>query len=236
MPLILGIETATQVCSVSLSQDEEILSFHESYEMNAHSKNINVFTEQVVKESHKTIHDIDAVAVSIGPGSYTGLRIGVSAAKGLCYAMDKPLIAVSTLQGMVSGLIEKLKAHKTYDKDALLCPMIDARRMEVYTAVYNMENKQLREIKAEIIDKNSFLKYLIDHKIYFFGDGSNKCKEVLGDNRNAIFIDDFKPSAKYLAGIAFKQYKKKQFEDIAYFEPFYLKDFIAGKPKVKGLK
>lgn len=236
MPLILGIETATQVCSVSLSQDEETLSLRQSHEKNAHSKNINIFIEQVVKESRKTIRNIDAVSVSKGPGSYTGLRIGVSTAKGLCYAMDKPLIAVSTLQAMACGLSEKLKVNKTYNKDVLLCPMIDARRMEVYTAIFDTENKQLRDIKAEIIDKNSFSKYLKDHKIYFFGDGSNKCQEVLGNNPNAIFIDDFKPSAKYIAGLAFKKYQKKQFEDLAYFEPFYLKDFIAGKPKVKGLK
>lgn len=228
-PLILHIDTATQVCSVALSRGAENIAYRESREKNAHSKNVTLFVEEVISESGLAKDELDAISVSMGPGSYTGLRIGVSTAKGLCYALEKPLIAISTLQAMAYGLAEERKEKVLY------CPMIDARRMEVYTALFDENNRQLREIRAEIIDENSFSEFLNNQKIYFFGDGAPKCKEVLGDQPNAVFIDDFFPSAKFMSGIALDKFQNNDFVDVAYFEPFYLKDFIAGKPKVKGL-
>jgi tRNA threonylcarbamoyladenosine biosynthesis protein TsaB len=233
MTKILHIETATQICSVALSENDKIIASQSSDEKNAHSKVLTVFIEEILKESNLKPQNLDAIAVSMGPGSYTGLRIGVSTAKGLCYALDKPLIAISTLQAMAKGITEK--AGNSFN-DALFCPMIDARRMEVYSALFDRGNKQVREILAEIIDENSFSGQLQNQQIYFAGDGAEKCKEVLAHNPNAHFIDSFSLSAEFMAGIAYEKFKAGTFEDVAYFEPFYLKDFIAGPPKVKGLK
>lgn len=227
--LFIHIETATEMCSVALSRGKEVIALRESSEKNIHASMTAVFVNEVFEEVNLKPDDLQAVVVSKGPGSYTGLRIGVSTAKGLCYALDKPLIAVETLQAMAKGLLSKKS------EDALYCPMIDARRMEVYSALFNRNNEKVRATKAEIIDERSFAEYLIDQKIIFFGNGAPKCKAMLGDHPNAIFVDDFKPSAKYLIEIALEKYQIKQFEDTAYFEPFYLKDFVAGKPRVKGL-
>jgi tRNA threonylcarbamoyladenosine biosynthesis protein TsaB len=232
MPKILHVETATQICSVALSENGKIIASKSSDEKNAHSRVLTVFIDEILKASGIKIQELDAIAVSMGPGSYTGLRIGVSTTKGLCYALDKPLIAVSTLQAMAWGM-----AENTDDKfhNALYCPMIDARRMEVYSAIFDQSNKQVRKILAEVIDENSFTDLLQTNEVLFAGDGAGKCKDLLSISHKAHFLDDFVPSANYMAAIASDKFQKKDFEDVAYFEPFYLKDFIAGPPKVKGL-
>jgi tRNA threonylcarbamoyladenosine biosynthesis protein TsaB len=232
MPNILCIETATSICSVALTGNGVVLAEKQSSEKNAHSAIVTLFTEDVLKEAGFEYTDIDAVAVSKGPGSYTGLRIGVSTAKGLCYALDIPLISVNTLQSMGQGMADILTGK---DSSVLLCPMIDARRMEVYSAVFDINGKEIRETKAEIIDDNSFSDYLENHKVVFFGDGAAKCRNII-THPNAVFYDNINPSAKNMASIAAEKFKNKQFEDVAYFEPFYLKEFIAGIPRVKGLR
>jgi tRNA threonylcarbamoyladenosine biosynthesis protein TsaB len=234
MPLFICIETATQVCSVALTEGAKILAIKESGRENRHSETLHVSIGELMRTGGYQFTDLAAIAVSKGPGSYTGLRIGVSAAKGLCYALGIPLISVNTLRAMAFG------ATKGYTDGAaglslLFCPMIDARRMEVYSAVFNAGNVEVRETRAEIITPDSFSEYLEKYRMVFFGDGAAKCREMI-THANAIFLGDFSPSAKYLAEIAFKKFEQKDFEDIAYFEPFYLKDFIAGIPKVKGLK
>jgi tRNA threonylcarbamoyladenosine biosynthesis protein TsaB len=231
--IILNIETSTRVCSVALAIDGKVLSLRESTVKNAHAESITVFSEEVIKEAKLSFSDLDAVAVSKGPGSYTGLRIGVSTAKGFCYAINKPLIAINTLLALASGMREKRVEIDKYD---LLCPMIDARRMEVYTAVFDFQLKEIQQTRAEVIDERSFSKLMADHNLIFAGDGADKCKPVLGQNTNAIFFDDFQASATYMCKIAEQKLLKGIFEDVAYFEPFYLKDFVAGIPKVKGLK
>lgn len=228
MANILHIETATQVCSVALSSGGQLIQLKESSEKNSHSATVTLFIDEVMKASGMSYSALDAVAISMGPGSYTGLRIGVSTAKGICYAADKPLIAIGTLQAMAAG------AKK--GTPSLLCPMIDARRMEVYTELFNPDLSTFREIKAEIIDGNSFAAELTDHTIWFFGDGAAKCKPVLGSHPNARFIDDFQPSAAHMISLAEEKFNRSEFVDVVYFEPYYLKDFIPGIPKVKGLK
>ncbi|MBS7565193.1 tRNA (adenosine(37)-N6)-threonylcarbamoyltransferase complex dimerization subunit type 1 TsaB [Mucilaginibacter sp. Bleaf8] len=224
MALILQIETATTACSVALAQDGKILALKERNERNIHAEVITVFIEEVMAAAGKSYAELDAVAVSSGPGSYTGLRIGVSTAKGLCFAMDKPLIAVETLQAMADGML----ANPT-DSNVLLCPMIDARRMEVYTAIFDHQANRIRPTSAEIIDANSFNDLLQQQPILFFGDGADKCRSTFEGNTNARFAADFINSAQYLTKRASEKFANAEFEDVAYFEPFYLKDFIAGK-------
>ncbi len=233
MEKILHIETATKVCSVCYSENGKYITGRETHVANSHSELIAVYIKEILEETSIKVHGLDAVAVSMGPGSYTGLRIGVSAAKGLCYAADKPLIAVPTLRSMAYGASTQVNDNKT---DVLFCPMIDARRMEVYAAFYDHDNNERREVKAEIIDENSYIDLLEKHKVYFFGNGAPKCEKILGKHPNAMFLEGIEPSAKYMVPLTDKLYREKTFEDVAYFEPFYLKDFIAGKPKVKGLK
>lgn len=235
MTKILHIETATQICSVALSENDEIISSRQSNEKNAHSSILTVFIDEIFRETGISIHHLDAVSVSMGPGSYTGLRIGVSAAKGLCYAGDKPLIAINTLEAMAFGMIKTATGKIENIADYLFCPMIDARRMEVYSAIFNFDLGKIRAVKAEIIDEKSFAEFLNQHKMVFAGDGAEKCKIPLSISQNAIFLDDFTPSADYLVGLANRKFNENEFENVAYFEPFYLKDFIAGPPKVKGL-
>lgn len=225
MSLILGIETATKMCSVALSDENGLLALKEVGGEYSHAENLNLFIEEVCKEAGKKLSEIDAIAVSKGPGSYTGLRIGVSAAKGFCTALEIPLISVDTLQAMA------IKPSGEIERGVLFCPMIDARRMEVFTAFYDGEGNKVEEISAKIIDENSFEKELKAGKVVFFGDGAEKCREALEGNPNAIFIEDVHPSAQYINEIAIKKFDKKEFEDVAYFEPFYLKDFIATTPK-----
>ncbi len=223
---ILHIETATRVCSCALSSNGELVFNRESYEAQSHATLLGVFVEEAVKFSRENNLQIHAVAVSSGPGSYTGLRIGVSEAKGIAYGLDAKLIAIPTLEIMAKMVSE------TVDNDVLLCPMIDARRMEVYTAVYDSSMNQLEPISAKIIDKESFADLLAKQKVSFFGDGSFKCKEVISHS-NAIFMPDVHPLASGMIPLTTAAYQKAQFENIAYFEPFYLKDFVATKPKNK---
>jgi len=227
MSLILQIETATTSCSVALTQQERLLAVRELNQRNVHAEVITIFIDELMKQAGKSYHQLDAVAISSGPGSYTGLRIGVSTAKGLCYALDKPLIAVETLQAMADGMAAQLN-----DRNVLLCPMIDARRMEVYTALFDGHGNRLHATSAEIIDKDSFNEVLNKQQVLFFGDGAGKCREVLSHKTNALFAVDFTNSAQHLNIRASERYKQANFEDLAYFEPFYLKDFIAGKKEM----
>lgn len=229
MSLILQIETATTVCSVALARDGQTIACKEADQRNIHAEKITVFIDEVLKMAAVAYPDIDAIAVSCGPGSYTGLRIGVSVAKGLSFALDKPLIAVETLQAMAIGYSE---THNI-DTGTLLCPMIDARRMEVFTAVFDeYGDRFIKPTSADIIDERSFTDLLSTNTITFFGDGAEKCRAVLGVHANAIIQSNFINSAKYLNQKAFEKYQVKAFEDVAYFEPYYLKDFIAGKKAV----
>ncbi|MFD0794169.1 tRNA (adenosine(37)-N6)-threonylcarbamoyltransferase complex dimerization subunit type 1 TsaB [Mucilaginibacter litoreus] len=223
--MILQIETATTSCSVALADKGQVLAYKEINARNIHAEVITIYIEDLIRQCEITYSAIDAVAVSCGPGSYTGLRIGVSTAKGLCFALDKPLIAVDTLAAMANGLI----ATNEVEDSTLLCPMIDARRMEVYTAVYDINNNIIKPTAAEIIDENSFGDLLAVNKMLFFGDGAGKCQAALGHNANALFVTDFSNSATHLTNIAHEKFDRAEFEDVAYFEPYYLKDFIAGK-------
>lgn len=235
MALLLCIETATRVCSVSLSRDADLLAIRESEDPNVHAAMLTVFIDEMSRQANISLSELDAVAVSMGPGSYTGLRIGVAAAKGLCYALNKPLIAVSTLQAMACGMKDKVLAE--YPQSHLLfCPMIDARRMEVYCGFYTQENHEIREVRAEIVEEHSFSEFLETHPVVFGGDGAEKCKPILGNHPNANFLANFAASAKFMGLIAMDKFNRKSFENLAYFEPFYLKDFVAGKPHVKGLR
>jgi tRNA threonylcarbamoyladenosine biosynthesis protein TsaB len=234
LSLILNIETATGVCSVALAKDGQLLGLKESNTRNNHSSVLTIFIDDVIKRANVSSLEIDAIAVSEGPGSYTGLRIGVAACKGLCYALDKPLIGVGTLQAMAKGILLRDSAdHSTH---ILYCPMIDARRMEVYCAIFDEKGQEIRETRAEIINENSFIQYLEKNKIVFAGDGALKCRSLIDKHPNAVFLEDFQPSAKFMIPLSEEKFSKKRFEDLAYFEPYYLKDFIAGKPRVKGLK
>jgi tRNA threonylcarbamoyladenosine biosynthesis protein TsaB len=221
---ILNIETATKNCSVSISKNGEITVLKEFNDGNySHAEVLHAFIIDVLKEANISLNDIDAIAVSKGPGSYTGLRIGVSAAKGFCFALQKPLISVDTLTSL---------SQAVSIQEGFIIPMIDARRMEVYASVFNHKHEQIREIKAEIIDENSFYEFLISQKVFFLGDGALKCQEFI-KHENAIFIDNIFPSSKEMGVLAFEKYKKSDFEDVAYFEPFYLKDFIVVPEKKK---
>ncbi|MFH1161306.1 MAG: tRNA (adenosine(37)-N6)-threonylcarbamoyltransferase complex dimerization subunit type 1 TsaB [bacterium] len=232
MSLLLAIETATPVCSVALARDGECVAIRETTSANAHSSLLTIYIEQLFQEAGYRYQDLDAVAVSMGPGSYTGLRIGVAAAKGLCYALEKPLIAVPTLQAMAEGMNCQLPIANC---PLLICPVIDARRMEVYCAVYNEQLEEIRPTDAVILHENSFQDLLSNHVMIFGGTGAQKCKPLLAGQPNAVFLDNFQASAGYLIPLAEKRFFTGHFENLAYFEPFYLKDFVAGKPKVKGL-
>ena len=222
MIYILNIETSTTNCSVSLSKEGETLLLKEDYNSNySHAERLHLFIEEVINEANISKDDLSAVAISKGPGSYTGLRIGVSTAKGLCYALDIPLISVSTLE----ALADQVKVD-----DGVVIPMLDARRMEVYSAIFDQNNNQIRETKAQVLDENSFKAYLKNGKVYFIGNGVEKSKEII-IHKNAVFIENKLPSSENMSKISYDKYKKSDIEDVAYFEPYYLKDFIALKPK-----
>ncbi|SDT39062.1 tRNA threonylcarbamoyladenosine biosynthesis protein TsaB [Mucilaginibacter mallensis] len=227
--MILQIETATTVCSVALAKDGQVIAYRQINQRNIHAEVITVYIDELLTAEGLTYDNLDAIAVSCGPGSYTGLRIGISTAKGLCFALDKPLIAIETLEAMAYGVIND---DQIINGDMLLCPMIDARRMEVYTALFNNKGERIQSTTAEIIDENSFSELLKNTKILFFGDGADKCIAVLGNNPNAQFIPDFTNSATHLTQKAAEKFIAKDFEDVAYFEPYYLKDFVAGKKAV----
>ncbi len=223
--LLLGIETATKMCSVAISDGNNLLALKEEGGEYSHAEKLNGFIKECLTKAGITLKDIDAIAVSKGPGSYTGLRIGVSTAKGLCYSLNKPLISVDTLQAL--ALKMQLEAIKT----DLYAPMIDARRMEVYTALYNAKNEMVSNVEAKIIDGNSFIEELKSNKVAFFGDGAEKCMRILDQNKNANFSKDVLPSAQFINQVALKKLSNNDFEDVAYFEPYYLKDFIATTAK-----
>ncbi|MCY1636078.1 tRNA (adenosine(37)-N6)-threonylcarbamoyltransferase complex dimerization subunit type 1 TsaB [Marinifilum sp. D737] len=232
MALLLNIETSTAICSVALGKDGKLLALKENKEGMKHASHLTVFIENILKENNLSTADLDGVAISMGPGSYTGLRIGVSTAKGICYGAGIPLIAVSTLQSMTKALQNNsdLSSLLKNQEKALFCPMIDARRMEVYTAFYNANTELVKDISADIIDENSFANELSEQEIVFFGDGSGKCKDVI-TNENGIFLDDVNATAVGMIELAENKFNKNELEDVAYFEPFYLKDFVATTPK-----
>jgi len=222
MAIILNIETSTTNCSVSLSKEGETLVLKEDNNANySHAESLHVFIDDVIKEAKLTLNDLDAIAVSKGPGSYTGLRIGVSAAKGLCFALNIPLISVSTLNAL---------AHQVIISNGIIIPMLDARRLEVYSAIYDSSYNEIREIEAQILDDNSFSEYLEEGTVYFIGNGVEKTKNLIA-HPNAVFVEGKLPSANEMSSLAYHKYKKSDIEDVAYFEPFYLKDFIALKSK-----
>jgi tRNA threonylcarbamoyladenosine biosynthesis protein TsaB len=226
--MILCIETATGVCSVALCHEGSTIALLEDTEGRSHAARLTPLISQVLKTASTDISCLDAIAVSKGPGSYTGLRIGVSVAKGLAYALKKPLIAIGTLEAMCYGLLQK--EDTSLLKGDYLCPMIDARRMEVFNAVFDTGNKTIRGVSADIIDENSFSDLLGHHRIFFFGDGADKCSSVI-KNPNAVFIKGFMTSASFLAKPSRDAWEQNRFEDVAYFEPYYLKEFIATVPR-----
>jgi tRNA threonylcarbamoyladenosine biosynthesis protein TsaB len=227
------LETATPVCSVALNSACCTLAMRETEGQNAHSEKITNFIREVMEEAKIDYPQLDAVAVSQGPGSYTGLRIGVSTAKGICYAADLPLMAIDTLEAMAYGMKDKLGSQ--IGPDDLLIPMIDARRMEVYASVFDANLNKINDTAALVIDENSFEDLRKDHRLWLFGDGAPKLSKLFENQLNIHIIDGFKPSAAYMKVLAERALQQQQFVDVAYFEPFYLKDFIAGKPHVKGL-
>ena len=226
MCLLLAIETTTKNCSVAVFEKNTLLEFKEQNSTEySHAEQLTCFIQSILENIHITLKEIDAIILSKGPGSYTGLRIGTSTAKGLCYALDIPLISVSTLKVMASMVSKKNPQYKFY------CPMLDARRMEVFASIYDQLNNEVREIRADIVDYSIYIDFL-KHKVLFFGDGALKCKEVI-NNSNAYFLDGVFPSAKDMGALGFKKFENQDFEDVAYFEPYYLKDFIVG-PKKTG--
>lgn len=234
MSLILCIETGTDICSVGIARDGELVSLRESAEGRDHAKHVGVFVDELLSQTGIAPDELDAVAVGMGPGSYTGLRIGVSFAKGLCYGLQIPLVAIGSLDALAEVAIEDNEAGildvEAWD-EALLCPMVDARRMEVYTRLYNAKGEPQSDVKAEIINEESFASVRATKQLVIFGNGAAKCREVLSD---ATYID-VAPSARGLARLAEHRLQAGQTEDIAYFEPFYLKDFVVIPSKKKLL-
>lgn len=223
MGLILNLETATTNCSVSLALNGVIIAIRENDTPNySHAEQLHVFIQECLEEAGKSPGDLDAVAVSKGPGSYTGLRIGVSAAKGLCFALGVPLISIATLKSMASQL--------NIEKDAVVVPVLDARRMEVYSAVFDAQLNEIRETRAEIIDEDSFKEYTSGDTMYFIGSGAQKIESTL-EGDNLVFKTKAVPSAKEMAVLSYQKFSSKDFEDVAYFEPYYLKDFLVTKKK-----
>lgn len=225
---ILCIETSTTCCSAAICQDGVVVANRENLSGANHASELPVFIEQLLAEAHDNNWTLDAVALSQGPGSYTGLRIGTSIAKGICYGMNIPLIPVDTLQILCAAVTEELPV------DVLLCPMLDARRMEVYTAMYTPALEQQNDVVAKVIDEQSFAKELCDKHIYFFGNGAEKCQSII-TSVNAHFIGNILPQAKYVGKLA-ESAKQLDVKQMAYYEPFYLKDFIPAPSHIKGLK
>ncbi len=266
--MILCLETSTAVCSVALVENGKVIALRESLDGQNHAEKITIFIDEVMKEANVSYRDLDAVATSMGPGSYTGLRIGVSTAKGLCYAMEKPLIAVDTLAAMAHGFKDykttrlqdykevaetqrrrdaefktqssefktQSSEFKAQSSESILCPMIDARRMEVYSAFFNEKLERVSETSAIIIDESSFMEMKQNSHLYLFGDGADKLASLFENDENITVVEKFHCSASYMAELADRAFKNKDFVDTAYFEPFYLKNFVPGMPKVKGLE
>jgi tRNA threonylcarbamoyladenosine biosynthesis protein TsaB len=226
MSCILQIETSTNICSVAVSQDSQVIFTKEDFKEFSHNVSLGEFVDEALSFADSHAIPIDAVSVSCGPGSYTGLRIGVSTAKGICYGLNIPLLGIPTLKILSTPVL----LYKDIPEGSLICPMLDARRMEVYAAVYDRALREVREIKAEVIDEDSYLDLLEKQPIYFFGNGAEKCKEKI-THHNAHFIDGVIPLAKHMAPLAERALIQNDFKDVAYFEPFYLKEFITTKPR-----
>lgn len=226
MSCILNIETSTDVCSVAVSQDGACIFNKEDHSGPNHAVKLGVFVDEALSFADSHAIPLDAVAVSCGPGSYTGLRIGVSMAKGICYGRNIKLISVPTLELLA---VPVLLEHELED-DTLLCPMIDARRMEVYAGVYDRALREARQVQADVVDADTYKEFLDKGKVCFFGNGACKCMEAI-NNPNAVLIKGIEPLAKNMFPIAEKRIAEGRFEDVAYFVPFYLKDFVAKTPK-----
>lgn len=228
-PLILLIETATQTCSVAIAKEKDIIAKREIDIPNAHSSKLSLLIEDVIKDTKITYKDLSAIAVSKGPGSYTGLRIGVSSAKGFAYALDIPLIGIETLKILYKGVERKYKNSNTV-------AMIDARRMEVYSSIYDENGNVIKDISADIIEEGVYDDYLVEGKEFVFvGDGAQKSMMYFKNHKNVIFDSEIHLTADLMAELAFERFENKNFEDVAYFEPYYLKNFVAAPSKVKGL-
>lgn len=234
MALILGIETATSVCSVALVKDGKLLAIRESVGARDHSAALTTFIAEVFTEAGLVYKQVDAVAVSMGPGSYTGLRIGVSSAKGLCYALDKPLIAIDTLKSLAWQALQIIKQQGKDTNNVILIPMLDARRMEVFTAAFDPNLQFIEAVNALVVTEDSFAE-LEGKEIVYFGDGASKCISLFESKSDYLFLDNITLSALAICTLAENEFQNNNFADVAYCEPFYLKDFIAGKPRVKGL-
>jgi tRNA threonylcarbamoyladenosine biosynthesis protein TsaB len=232
MAIILSIETSTKGCSAAIHQDSRLLALSELFHEKSSSGMLTTLIQHVVKVAGLDFSDIDAIAVAKGPGSYTGLRIGVSTAKGLCFTLDKPLIAIYTLQALAWQVHSTVQSVNT-GSAPLLCPMLDARRMEVYCALFQAGNlQQASPTEAKIIDEHSFAEILEKQTIIFFGDGATKCQTILGKYQNAVFLsENIHPSAKSMGSLAHEAYENRQFENVADFEPYYLKEFMTTNPK-----
>jgi tRNA threonylcarbamoyladenosine biosynthesis protein TsaB len=233
-PLLLCIETATPVCSAALFIGAECISLREHSEGMAHAEKLTVLIREILEETGLAISDLSAVAVSGGPGSYTGLRIGVSTAKGLCFAADRPLIAIPTLQSMAAGVISGLRANGQ-SEDILLCPMLDARRMEVYTAIFDVSGREVEPVSAKVVQEGVFDDRLHVGQVLFFGDGMPKCKSLLSAHANARFVDDYRISAADMIQPALQAYAAADFRENGLYEPFYFKEFVAGKGSVSPI-
>jgi tRNA threonylcarbamoyladenosine biosynthesis protein TsaB len=228
--MILCLETATTICSVALCDSAGIISLRESRENKSHASQLTVFIEELLKENNVRAKDLEAVAVSKGPGSYTGLRIGVSVAKGLAYAASLPLIGIETTMSMFYGIREEYLSKSGADSQTLFCPMIDARRMEAFYCLFDINGKVVRNISASVFDKDSFSDFPENVKIIFFGDGAGKFRNIISRS-NSVFADQYVISAAHMHYPVYEAFNKGRFEDVAYFEPYYLKDFIATIPK-----
>jgi universal bacterial protein YeaZ len=228
--MIICLETATNLCSVALCDSAGVISLRESNESKSHASLLTVFIEEILRDHGIKVSDLDAVAVSKGPGSYTGLRIGVSVAKGIAYGASIPLIGIETTLSMFWGIAGSKYFSEATAANTLFCPMLDARRMEVYFAIYDSTGNKIKDISAEIITEDTFANIPESQKIIFFGDGALKCKEVI-NRKNALFASDYMISASYMHKPVYKALNSRSYEDVAYFEPLYLKDFITSKPR-----
>jgi tRNA threonylcarbamoyladenosine biosynthesis protein TsaB len=228
--MIICLETSTPLCSVALCDKDGVVALRESADGKSHASLLTVFVDELLAEAGINAADLQAVAVSKGPGSYTGLRIGVSAAKGIAYAASLPLIGIDTTLSMFHGISEYAEANSMTGDSTLFVPMLDARRMEVYYSIFTGNGEIYREVSAEVIDENSFSDIPADNRLVFFGDGATKCRGIL-EGTNKIFVENFRISAAHMYKPALKAFREKRFEDTAYFEPFYLKDFITSRPK-----
>ncbi len=227
MAYLLHIESTSTVCSVSVSENNTLIAIKEINDGFTHAENLHLFIQSVLQQVGLTLNQLHGISISSGPGSYTGLRIGFASAKGLAYALNIPLIKVDTLQSLSRNVIESV------NKDAYYCPLIDARRMEVYYAVHDIELIEIQKPANLILIENTISIFDLDKDIYFFGDGLGKSKNILGQLKRANFLENIVPSSKYLVSLAFDKFTNNEFEDLAYTEPFYLKDFYFTTPSNK---